>query len=178
MSRTNPYKKKRRSAIKTRLIYGEGKEDCVFLTYLKGLYSKNSSIACKVVQGRGGSADGIVIQAHRIQGAYDKKVVVLDNDKVKTEMSKARQDAAKKHIELIEHTPCIEAVFLLTLGCKTSVKQKTSAWCKKEFESKHIDGKKRSEVIKYQEIFPKKLLDQKRSKINELNRLICLFENI
>lgn len=178
MSRTNPYKKKRRSANITLLIHGEGQEDCVFLKYLKSLYSQNSSIACKISRGKGGSADGVVIQAHKIQGAFDRKVVVLDNDKNKTEMAKARLDATKKHIELIEHTPCIEAVLLLILGCKADTKQKTSVWCKKEFESKYIDSKKRSEELEYQKIFPKKLLDQKRTKIKELNRLICLFENI
>jgi hypothetical protein len=178
MSRTNPYKKKRRSANKTLLIHGEGQEDCIFLKYLRSLYSRNSSLACKITRGRGGSADSIVIQANRIQGAFNKKVVVLDNDKSRTEMAKARQEAIKNHIEFIEHSPCIEAVFLLILGYRVDVKQKTSAWCKKEFESKYIGSKKRSEEFEYQKIFPKELLDHKRSKIKELSRLICLFENI
>jgi len=176
MSRTNPYKKKRRSANKTLLIHGEGQEDCVFLKHLKSLYSQNSSIACKISRGRGGSADSIVVQAHRIQGAFDRKVVVLDNDKGRAEIEKARLEAVKKRIELIEHLPCIEAVLLIVLGCKVDVKQKTSAWCKKEFESKYIDGKKRTEELEYQKLFPRKILDQKRSKVKELNRLICLFE--
>ncbi len=178
MSRTNPYRRKRRSASKTLLIHGEGQEDCVFLKYLKTLYSQNSNVASKISRGRGGSADSIVVQAHRLQGAYDRKVVVLDNDKSTAEMSKARQEAVRKKIELIEHTPCIEAVLLLILGCRKNVKQQTSAWCKKEFESKYINSKKRSEESEYQELFPKKLLDQKRLKVKELNTLICLFENI
>lgn len=178
MSRTNPYKKKRRSANKTLLIHGEGQEDCAFLKHLKSLYSQNSSIACKISRGRGGSADGLVIQAYRIQGAFDRKVVVLDNDKSRTEMAKARQEATRKQIELIEHLPCIEAVLLLILGCKKDVKQKTSGWCKKEFETKYIDSKKRSEEFEYQKLFPKKLLVQKRLEVKELDRLICLFESI
>lgn len=178
MSRTNPYKKKRRSANKTLLIHGEGQEDCIFLKHLKSLYSQNNSIACKISRGRGGSADSIVTQANRIQGAFDRKVVVLDNDKSRTEMTKARHEATKKHIDLIEHSPCIEAVLLLILGYRANVKQKTSAWCKKEFESKYIGSRKRSEEIEYHKIFPKELLDQKRPKVKELNRLICLFESI
>ena len=55
----------------------------------------------KISRGRGGSADSIVVQAHRLQGAYDRKVVVLDNDKSTAEMSKARQEAVRKKLNLL-----------------------------------------------------------------------------
>ncbi len=176
MSRTNPYKIKRRSASKIILIHGEGKEDCVFLTLLRIFYSKDCNVSCKISRGKGGSADGLVLEAYKIQGAYDRKIVVLDDDKPKVEISKARQLAQQKNIKLIEHTPCIEAVLLTILEGK-SFKQRSSVWCKKEFESKYIDEKERSEVSKYQRLFPKELLEVKRQVVKELDLLIRLFEN-
>ncbi len=177
MSRTNPHKKKRRLAKRTLLIHGEGEEDCVFLKHLRSLYSQNSNSTCKINRGKGGSADSIVLQAIRSPGAYDKRIVILDNDKAKNEMAKARRLAKEKNIELIEHTPCIEAILLSILTTKNSFKQKNSSEYKKEFESKYINSKKRSKITEYQKLFSKKMLDRKRLKIKELGLLISLFEN-
>ena len=105
MSRTNPYKKKRRQASRTLLIFGEGLGEEMFLKHLKGLYSRNSDVAITVRKGRGGTADGIVIDAAKVPGAFNRKVVVLDNDKSRSEMKKARAEADKRKIELIEKPP-------------------------------------------------------------------------
>jgi len=40
-----------------------------------------------------------------VPGAFDRKIVVLDNDKTKMEMVKAKQEAKNRSIELIENTP-------------------------------------------------------------------------
>lgn len=176
MSRTNPYKKKRRSANKTTLIYSEGLNEEIVLKYIRGLYSRNKDIAVTIRRGKGGTAYGLVIQANKTQGAFDRRIVVLDNDKSKSEMQKARQEAEKRKIELFEHTPCLESVLLSILHKGQSFKNKSSSWCKQEFESKHLDRKKRDELDEYTKLFPKSLLDKQSSKVPELKKLISLME--
>jgi hypothetical protein len=176
MSRTNPYKKKRRTASQTLLIYGEGLSEEIFLKHLKCLYAYDSNIAVTIRKGKGGDAISVVIDAANTPGAFDRKVVILDNDKGNMEMSKARQEAKKRNIILFENTPCLEAMLLLVLENDRTFNNKTSDWCKKEFESKYIDKKKRAEPSEYEKIFPKALLDKKRSKVAELNQLILFME--
>ena len=174
MSRTNPLKKKKRQASKTLLVFGEGCDEEIFLKYLKGIYSYKSNVAISVKKGKGGDAQNIVIDADKIPGAYDRKVVILDNDKAKAEMAKARQEAKNRNIELIENTPCLEHLLISILDKKMN--GKSSAWCKSEFESKYIDKKKRGELSEYTKLFPKKLLEAQRLKIPELNKLILIME--
>lgn len=174
MSRTNPYKKKRRSANKTILIYSEGLHEEIFLKLLRSLYSQNKNIAITIKKGKGGTADALVVQANKTLGAFDRRVVVLDNDKGKSEMQKARQEAENRKIELFEHTPCLEAVLLSILRKGQDFKNKSSSWCKQEFESKYIDRKKRGEVDEYVKLFPTNLLNKQSSKITELKKLVSL----
>jgi hypothetical protein len=174
MSRTNPYKKKRRQASKTLLVFGEGFGEEMFLKHLKSLYSYRSNVAITVKKGKGGDAQSIIIDADRTPGAFSRKIVVLDNDKARTEMIKARQEAKNRGIELVENTPCLEFLLLSILDKKPS--GKSSNWCKNEFESKYINKKKRGELNEYIKLFPKRLLDTKRSKISGLNKLILIME--
>lgn len=174
MSRTNPYKKKKRHANKTLLIFGEGFDEEMFLKHLRNLYSYKNNVAITIKKGKGGDAQSIIIDADKEQGAFDRRIVVLDNDKSKTEMVKARQEAKKRNIELIENTPCLESLLLTILNYKPNGKD--SNWCKNEFESKYLDKKKRGEPSEYAKLFPKKLLDIKRSKILELNKLVSIME--
>lgn len=174
MSRTNPYKKKRRQANKTLLVFGEGLSEETFLKHLKSLYSYNSNAAITVKKGKGGDPQSIIIEADKTPGAFDRKIVVLDNDKTRAEMTKARQEAKNRGIELFENTPCLEFLLLLILGKQPSGSD--SNWCKNDFESKYLEKKKRGEPSEYAKLFPKKLLDAKRSKISELNRLILIME--
>lgn len=174
MSRTNPFKQKRRQAKKTLLVFGEGLGEEMFLKHLRSLYSFNTNIAITIKRGKGGTADGVVIDASKTPGSYDRKIVVLDNDKPKTEMTKARQEAKTRSIEMIENTPCLESVLISILDKKPNVIN--SALCKGKFESKYIDKKKRGEPGEYIKLFPKKLLDAQRLKVSELNRLISTME--
>lgn len=175
MSRTNPFKKKKRQVNEMFLVFGEGSDDEIFLKHLKNLYhTRSSGIGIKICKGKGGTADGVVIDADKVQGAFKKRIVVLDNDKSEKEMTKARQEAKNKNIELIENTPCLEYLFLLILDKKPN--GKNSDWCKKKFESDCIDKKKRDESNEYAKIFTKKLLDAQRLKIPELDKLISIME--
>ncbi len=115
MSRSNPYKKKRRVAGKTLLLYGEGLREEQFLKCLKGIYSFNHNIAVTIRKGSGGSPADIVIQASRVLGDYDKRVILVDDDKGLHEMEQAKTKASQRGIEIIFATPCIEALFLAVI---------------------------------------------------------------
>lgn len=175
MSRTNPYKKKRRRARKTLLMFGEGFKEEMFLKHLRKLYSHNSGTATTVKKGKGGDAQSIIIDADKTYGAFDRKIVVLDNDKPKNEMTKARQEAKRRKIELIENTPCLEFL-LISIIIDKKPSGKNSSWCKKEFKSEYLDKRKHGEPSEYDKLFPKRLLDSKRMVVSELDKLISIME--
>jgi len=173
MSRTNPYKLKRRRANKTLLIFGEGFSEEIFLKYLRHAYSFNKNTAITIKRGKGGTPYNVVLDANKIPGAFDRRIVIIDNDKPKAEIQKARSIAKEKNIELIENTPCLESLFITILDKKYN---QNSNWFKHEFESKYLDKKKRDELDEYTKLFPKKLLDKKQTKIPELKKLISTME--
>lgn len=176
MSRTNPYKKKRRSASRTLLMYGEGLGEEIFLKYLKGLYSRNSGVGVKIRNGKGGTPMSIVINATNEPGAFNRRIVILDNDKSGQEMNRARTEAQQRDVELLENSPCLEATLLSILKPGQSFLGRTSTWCKSEFESNYLDKKKRTEISEYGKFFPKNILDAQRANVPELNTLISLME--
>jgi hypothetical protein len=176
MSRTNPYKKKRRSASRTLLMYGEGLGEEMFLKHLRGLYSRDSGVAVTIRNGKGGTATNIITNAVNEPGAFDRKIVILDNDKSEQEMNQARTEAKQQGIELLENSPCLEAILLAILRPGQSFSGKTSAWCKSEFESNYLNKKKRTELGEYEKFFPKATLDTQRTNVPELNNLISLMQ--
>lgn len=176
MSRTNPYKKKRRSASRTLLMYGEGLSEEMFLKFLRGLYSRDSGVAITIRNGKGGTATNIITNAVNEPGAFDRRIVILDNDKNEQEMNRARTEAKQRGIELLENSPCLEATLLSILRTGQSFSNKTSAWCKSEFESNYLNKKKRTELGEYGKIFSKTILDTQRVNVSELDTLISLME--
>jgi hypothetical protein len=158
------------------LIFGEGLNEDAFLRHLRSLYSYNSNVAVTIRKGRGGTADGIVIDASNIPGDFDRRVVVLDNDKGQREMNNARSEAKHRGIILVENTPCLEALLLAILNDGKTYSAKVSSWCKSEFESNFLTKKKRAEMDEYVKLFPKTVLDKQRLKIPGLNSLILLME--
>ncbi len=176
MSRSNPYKKKRRAAKETTLIYGEGLAEEIFLKYLRKLYAINSGVAVTIRKGKGGSADSIVMKAAQIFGDFDQRIVVLDNDKSKAEMKKANQLAKYHGMSLIKNTPCLEALLLSMLNNGKSFSNKSSQWCKKEFENKYISKKKRGDMGEYEKLFPKMFLEKMRGKVLGLGEYILVME--
>lgn len=178
MSRTNPYKKKRRSAERTLLVYGEGLGEEVFLKYLRGLYSQNSGFKVKIRNGKGGTPTNIVMCAVNEPGSFDRKVVVLDNDKSDQEMNHARSEAKQRGIEFLENSPCLEATLLAILRPGQNFLGKTSEWCKSKFESNYMDEKKRTELEEYKKVFSKQILDNQKDSVSELKALINLMMGI
>lgn len=176
MSRTNPYKKKRRAASQTLLMYGEGLGEETFLKYLRSLYARGSGVSIIIRNGKGGNAVNIVIDASNAPGGFDKRIVVMDNDKENTEMKQARWEAKNRGIELVENTPCLEATLLAILNDGENYSDQKSSWCKKEFEHKYLDKKKRTELNEYEKYFSKDLLDEQKTKLKELNKLISIMD--
>jgi hypothetical protein len=174
MSRTNPYKKKRRQANKTLLFFGEGMNEEIFLKYLRGLYACNNDVAVTIKKGRGGDAENIVLDAIKVPGGFNRRVVILDNDKPKNEIKKARQLAKKKKIRLLENTPCLEHLLLLILS--SNEVSSDSKKCKKIFEEKYISKSHRKEIYEYDKHFPKDLLEEKRKLIKLLDYIIRIME--
>lgn len=176
MSRSNPGKKKQRAAKQTLLMYGEGAAEEAFLKYLKSHYARDTGVAITIRNGKGGDPESIVRNAVREPGAFDRCVVVLDNDKPEQEMRAARQIADSSNIVLVEQAPCLESILLSILNNGTSYERRPSAWCKNEFESRYIEKKRRRDVRAYQDVFPKELLDTRRTQVDTLNVLITFME--
>ena len=174
MSRSNPGKKKKRVAKRTILIYGEGLSEEVFLKLLKSVYSSDNNTYIKIRHGKGGSPLDIVNDTIKELGYFDKRVVMLDDDR--KEIEKAVIKAKKYDIEVFRNQPCLEATLLLILQDKIQ-NIKSSSCFKKEFESKYICKKKKYEISEYIKIFHKSLIEKARKKNEELNNLISIIEN-
>ncbi|MFA4817152.1 MAG: RloB domain-containing protein [Parcubacteria group bacterium] len=171
-------KKQIRKAKYTILFFGEGLAEEVFLKYLRKAYAaRNSGVAVKIRNGQGGSADGIVQRAGLHPGSFDRRVVVLDNDKPRAEMEKARKLAKDGDVSVIENNPCLEALLLRILSKVKFLENKDSKYYKKEFEKKYICKNKRCDIDEYEKIFPKNILDSSRKKIKELGEIIGFMEN-
>lgn len=175
MSRSNPKKKKRREAKTTVLVYCEGQGEEIFLKHLRSLFSYNSGKSITIKNGKGGTATSIVQNAIKHSAGYNTRVVILDNDKGKREMEKARSLAEKGGIDLIENTPCLEATLLHILEGKP-FKSKKSSSCKKYFEKNYLSKQQRGELFRYNEVFPKVLLELKRKECETLDQVLHWFE--
>jgi hypothetical protein len=138
------------------------------------LYCYDTNVAVTIKKGRGGDAKNIVLDAYKVPGEFNRKVVILDNDKPKNETKKARQLARDKEIELLENTPCLEHLLLLILDSKEI--SANSKRCKKIFEEKYIEKTQRKEMYEYDKYFSKKLLDKKRENIKVLDDIIKIME--
>ena len=159
------YKKK--TIKKTTLFFGEGLLDYLFLRYLKSIYS-SEKINITIRRGRGGDAKKIVKDCIKVFGDFNKRAVLLDNDKPAKEVSEARKIAKEKNIVAIENTPCLEALFLSILD--KDYENKNTKWCKKEFKKHH---KKEIKVFyDFNKIFPKETIEEKKERINNLKLII------
>lgn len=170
------YKNQKRKAKRTALFYVEGSSEEVFLKHLRKVYARNSGVAVTIRNGQGGSADGIVQRASRYPGGFDKRVAVLDNDKPKNEMEKARELAKAGDVNVIENNPCLEALLLRILSKGKILEDGDSKYYKKEFEKKHICENKRCDMDEYAKIFPKNILDGSRKKAKEIGEIIGFME--
>jgi hypothetical protein len=86
------------------------------------------------------------------------------------------QKADNLNIKRVESKPCFEAFLLSILdGIDYSTHTKCDK-CKKEFESKYLNSKKRKQRENYTNIFPKALLEQKAKEIPNLKKIIDVMQ--
>ena len=90
-------------------------------------------------------------------------------------MNRARAEANKIGVVIIEHTPCLEKMLLPIVNGKHPASADSEEY-KKEFESKYIERKKRGDSREYERVFPKELLDSKRKSTPELDALIQIMQ--
>lgn len=150
----------------------EGETEEAFLKYLKFIYCRNNNSYVKVKTIK--RIDKII--RCKITGAYDCTFYLRDNDVSLSQESKRK--AKKNKIEIIEIQQCIEKLLLLILNpkfkCKSSNTINVSDLCKKEFEKRYLDKKKKLIPENYKKIFPKKLLEKRRKKIPILDEIISI----
>lgn len=175
MSRSDPYKKKRRSAKEAFLLCGEGDRDVFFLRLIKKLYSSENDVAIKIINANGGSVPNMISYASRLLGEYSRRIVICDGDKTIKELTKAREIASNQGITLIENVPCIEFLFLSILG-KNCDNLNTNQ-CKKKFESEMLADSRSGSVKEFEKMFSKTTLNAKRNKIENLDKMIRIVEN-
>lgn len=177
MSRSNSNKKRRSEPGTSVLIVGEGSSEKAFIKHLKGLYCHNSGVGVRIRKGRGGNPKTIVITTKRMAGTYNRRIAVVDNDKGRQQMEDAERKAKDLCVEIVWHKPCLDAVLLEIRNSGVSYAEKDSRQCKKEFERKYISKKHRSDLHRYERVFPKELLDERRSEVAALDRLIRLLSD-
>ena len=115
-----------------------------------------------------------------LRDSCKEKFIVLDKEKDKGIFisTESKYKAKKYGLDIIETQPCVEGLYLLILGKqKSSVLTMPSNQCKREFEENYLDAQKKLNFKEYEHIFPLHLLEEKRSTILELDRLISYMEN-
>lgn len=167
---------KKRLTKKTRLIYAEGLHEEVFLKFLHQHFS-NKNVPITIKRGKGGSADQLIVEASKTFGGFTERVVVLDEDKPKKEIEKAVQKSNELGIIIVKNFPCLESVLLSILDHSKEYTNKNSAWCKKEFQNKHIHEEDRDDLKKYERLFPLRLLVKRRKTLKTLDNLIKIVES-
>ena len=165
----------------TILIVGEGPTEKAFLQYLKELYIlRENDFAVKVESGTGGSPSSIVQKAIRLRGSrgYDKCYVLIDADKpLETDFKLADRMKKRPRVEVLKATPCIEGLFLAILKHSNfSQGSASSDYCKKEFEATYLASDRKTDKRSYVDKFPKTLLDERRTQIQELDLILSAMQ--
>lgn len=175
MSRSDPRKKRRRSAKFTVLAIGEGLTDEAFLKYLKATFShRDDNVSITIAAADGKSPSTIVKQSvNRGPRNYDRALVLMDQD---IDWPPEVYSLAKKYgIELIGSQPCIEGVFLTVLESKSSVKYMSSDDCKKKFERKYMNHKKKIDSREYERTFSREMISAARDRCSTVARILEQF---
>lgn len=171
---------KRRVVRSTALLFGEGRDDRIFLAHLVSVYAAGQDpLRPKITtkKGRGGSADGVVEDAHKVPGSYTRKLVKLDKDRPQGEIDEAIRIAGRRHIQLVFSVPCLEGTLLHILEPRSNYSGRSSQDCKQIFEATYISTANRGKLSEYVRQFPKEVLDEARRRVSELDELICYIES-
>ncbi|WP_265654154.1 RloB domain-containing protein [Verminephrobacter aporrectodeae] len=167
-------KQKQREVRKTLLAVGEGDTDEAFLNHLRSLYcSGGAGVRVTVRNAHGGDPENIVNTARQDPGGYDQRIVLLDTD-IPWPKNLQNEAARDDNIEMIGSHPCHEGLLLSILGKNPPNR---SEGCKKMIQKK-LPGIDLTEKQNYARNFPKLVLDDARTRISELNKLLKFFEGL
>ena len=172
MSRTNPFKKKRRVAKETILFFVEGADEKNFFDYLKSLFTRDSGIAIRVKNAFGGGADAVLESVLR-QSGYHSVYCVYDVD---TNPKKKNEDAVDKAgVKRLPQQPCFEAFLLEILEEKKYNHHLQCAPCKKRFQKEYLRKSKAMTKDDCAKLFSKSLLEKRAKSIPLLAEVITIF---
>lgn len=157
------------------LVYCEGVHDTVFMRHLAELYTPvNTRNSFDIKTGSGGSPRSLAERAGRVVGAYEARMVKFDNDRGDEELEAAL--AYGSVVRPCYCTPCIEATMLEVLEPGRSYATRSTQYCKDRFHRNHIAEADRTRSQRYQQVFPKELLDDARLRVPQLDAMIRIFE--
>jgi len=162
---------------KTVFIVGEGPTEQAFLQFLKDIYiTRDGSIDIKIECGSGGSPKSIIQKTIRLSSnvQYDRRYVLIDNDKpVELDKKIIKLMNKKPPIKILKSTPCIEGLLLTILDHKNfSQSDKSSNFCKREFESHYISADKKTNKHVYEKLFERTKLEKRRKYVSELDAIL------
>lgn len=162
------------------LIFGEGKTEKVFLDHVRCLYREQLlEFRVKVDHANGGSPETIVhelISRHLSMARYSKVLLLIDADKPIDSELKAIIEA--HGIECILSRPqCLEGMLLAILDDVKAAHKNDSKKLKRYFQKTYLKADDRTRIErllkqKCPQLFPKSLLESKRSSISELDELL------
>jgi len=161
------------------VLFGEGKTEAIFLSYLKLVYEADNDgrLKIKVDKGQGKSpkdvADRLVNKLLKI-GNYDRSLLLIDSD-LEHKISKALLQ--KNKITLLQSDPqCIEGLMLNILGKLPKGASHISSKDLKSTFMKLLNTNEKGYMMKLAKecpkIFPKSLLENKRSQIPTLDAIL------
>lgn len=158
----------------TKFVRPEGPHDATFMKLLREYYVV-PDISVEIKKDRARDQVTMVREAIQREGAFDERIVVMDGDVAQEEMTQANE-LAKGKVEVVRNVPCIEAVLIKILEPKKKINGWTSQALKDYFEGKYIPQEKRTDLNTYRRKFPKKMLDEARQRVPELDRMIKVIE--
>jgi hypothetical protein len=164
----------------TILIVGEGRTEKAFLQYLQELYiSREADKTAKVQRAYGGSPEDVVWKAVSLRKNrdYDYCYVLIDSiPEFKPDSELLNAMNLQPLIKILYSTPCIEGLFLDILEHRGFSK---SGWnsekCKSWFEKKYIPSDKKTDKRSYGRYFSKKVIEDRKIRIEELNKIVSIF---
>ncbi|MCY4512228.1 MAG: hypothetical protein OXB86_00905 [Bdellovibrionales bacterium] len=145
----------------------EGKTEVAFLKYIKSLYIAGEQKSIRIKSANGGD----ILSMKRHTGEQknhihiDKDYILLDGDQIKS------KNINEENVLVVQ--PCIEGLFLEILDRS---KPRTSRKCKKIFEKNYLNSKDKLHHKSYQTIFNKNKLENARSRLPLLNKILKIFE--
>lgn len=166
-------KKKRiiRIPKEARLLFGEGYTEAAFLKYIKSCFDIKNNVIYRIKHAYGGGPNSIIEKAkiNFENGSFTQCLIVMDTD---LDWPNERP-TEEEGFFYVGSRPCIEGVLLRILGINSmywSTKK-----CKHTFH-KYIAEDKKCYYSNYEKFFPKELLEERRTEIEELDLLLKYYE--